>query len=54
MLKKITALLFMFFLLGLNAEQKYTGFHDPESVAEGPDGAIYVSCLLYTSDAADE
>ena len=43
MLKKITALLFMFFLLGLNAEQKYTGFHDPESVAEGPDGAIYVS-----------
>ena len=43
MLKKIIFLLIMFFSLGINAEQKYIGFNDPESVAEGPDGAIYVS-----------
>ena len=41
--KIIINFVIMFFSLGINAEQKYIGFNDPESVAEGPDGAIYVS-----------
>ena len=40
MQKIIFNLVIMFFSLGINAEQKYIGFNDPESVAEGPDGAI--------------
>ena len=43
MQKIIINLVIMFFSLGINAEQKYIGFNDPESVAEGPDGAIFVS-----------
>ena len=41
--KQIIILIIIFFSLGINAEQKYNGFTNPESVAEGPDGAIYVS-----------
>ena len=41
--KQIITLIIIFFSLGINAEQKYIGFTNPESVAEGPDGAIYVS-----------
>ena len=40
MQKIIINLVIMFFSIGINAEQKYIGFNDPESVAEGPDGAI--------------
>lgn len=43
MQKSIIALLIMLFSMGINAEQKYIGFNNPESVAEGPDGSIYVS-----------
>ena len=39
MQKIIINLVVIFFSIGINAEQKYIGFNDPESVAEGPDGA---------------
>ena len=43
MQKIFIALVLVYISLGINAEQKYIGFNNPESVAEGPDGVIYVS-----------
>lgn len=39
----LLTLITVFFSCIINADQKFTGFMMPESVAEGPDGAIYVS-----------
>ncbi len=46
MKKLLLTLMTLFFSCIINADQKFTGFMMPESVAEGPDGAVYVLRLV--------